>query len=132
MKQQIIFPKSDNSFECLGHIKIIGPLTMDSRKNRVYIVPGVKLKLNQNEFEVLTMLAARENTSLSFEWLYSAIWDQSDGTDYRKEALKSIESVVNIINEKGGGFVWIDRDDTPLSYTFRSKWGHNISEWQSA
>ena len=107
--------------ERFGHIKIIGPLTMDSRKNQVYIVPDVNLKLSQDEFEVLNMLAVRENISLSFEWLYRAIWDLTDNTDHREEAFCIIESIVNKINSSGAGFVWIDYDASDC-YTFHTKW----------
>ena len=110
-------------------LNIIGPLTMDSRKNRVYIVPDVKIKLSQDEFEVLNMLATRENISLSFEWLYKAIWDLGDGTDRRGEALKCIEKVIRKINGLESSFIWIDHHK-PESYTFHSKWGHNRNEWQ--
>ena len=131
MKKQIVFPKSGDSFESLDHIHIFGPLTLDSRKNRAYIVPDAKFKLSQNEFDVLNMLAARENMTLTFEWLYRAIWDLGDGADRRKEALRCIETVINKINSRGTDFVWIDHQ-TPFTYTYRSKWGYNRNEWQEA
>jgi len=130
VKQEIIYQTTYDTLEILDHMKIIGPLTMDSRKNRVYIVPNVKLKLNQNEFDSLYMLAIRENISLSFEWLYNAVWDIGDGTDRRKEAIKGIEKVVKRINNFGAGFVWISKS-SPDNYTFHSRWGHNINEWQT-
>ena len=108
----------------LNYIFIAGPITLDSRNNKVYIVPDIEIKLSQDEFDSLYILAVRENTTLSFEMIYDAVWEKDDGFDRRDEACFALLKVVRKINSAGDGFVQIDCN--PLTgFTFRTKWAHD-------
>ena len=115
--------------ERVNSLRIAGPLTLDSDSNTAYIAPRAELRLSPDEFDVLYILAAREDMPLTFEQLYDCLWEQEDGACRQAEARKTIAKVVRRVNAAGNGFVWIERHPS-LGYTFRTRWGHNRETWQ--
>ena len=85
---------------------------------------GISLILDEHEFDALDMLAARENRSLTFEQLYTNVWNAGDYSDSRDVARIKLEKLVDQVGEAGQGFMWIEY--SPESgYTFRTWWAHN-------
>ena len=68
---------------------------------------NTELRLDSKEFDTLDMLAMRENEYLTFEQLYSAVWDEKDGLDKRDNARLGLENIVMQVSRTGEGFMWI-------------------------
>ena len=116
------------SLDNLDQMRVVGPLTLDSVNNRVYIIPHTELQLAPDAYEALYMLAIRENATLTFEQIFDSIWDEDDCVDRHEEALLALDRLIAKINAEGGGFIWIEQSPA-LSYTLRTKWGHNRDRW---
>jgi len=116
------------SLDNLDQLKIVGPLTLDSKNMRVYIIPHTEMQFAPDAYETLYTLAMRENKSLTFEQIYDAIWETENGSCRKEEARNTIMTIVEKINTAGDGFAWIE--EYPASvYTFKTKWGHNRESW---
>ena len=113
--------------EQLNNLRIVGPLTLDSGNNTAYIVPHAELRLNSEEFEVLYMLAIREDIPLSFEQITDCLWEWNGSEG--GEAREIVAKVAGQVNAAGNGFVWIEQY-APSSCMFRTKWSHNREKWQ--
>ena len=116
------------NIETLDNLRIVGPLTLDGSSNRAYIVPHTELILSPGEFEILYMLAMREDVPMTFEQLYNCLWEQDDDVCRREEAREAIAKVAGQINTVGNGFVWIEQHSAQ-GYTFKTKWAHNREKW---
>ena len=118
------------NMEALNSLRIAGPLTLDSDSNRAYIVSRTELDLSPDEFEVLYMLATREDVPLTLEQLYGSLWERGDGICRREEARQAMDNIIGQVNAAGNGFVWIERTP-PEGYTFRTRWAHNREKWMN-
>jgi len=103
-----------------------GPLNLNRNTRQADTVMGTKLVLDADTCEALDMLVVREGEPLTFEQLYEAVWDKSDGVDNREAALTAMNDLVGQIGSVGEGFMVIEVDLESI-YTFRTRWGHN---WQ--
>ena len=101
-----------------------GPLNLNRKTKQADTVMGTKLPLVENEFEALDLLAAREDVTLTFEQLYTAVWDEGDGTDNRDAAHVGLDNLIYQVNSAGEGFMWIEHKPE-TGYVFRTRWGHN-------
>ena len=117
------------SLDNLDQLKIVGPLTLDSKNLRVYIIPHTEMQFAPDAYETLYTLAMRENKSLTFEQIYDSIWETENGRDRKQEARDTLTSIVEKINSAGAGFAWIEESPS-MGYTFKTKWGHNREAWQ--
>jgi len=106
----------------------VGPLNIDKQSRMVSTVMGCELNLGGNEFDALDMLATRENEPLSFEQLYSALWDMGDGKNCREMARMELNHLIKTVNMAGNGFMWIEKT-ADLFYIFHTRWSHN---WNKA
>ena len=105
----------------------VGPLNIDKQLRIVSTVMGSELNVSENEFDALDMLATRENEPLSFEQLYSALWDVGDGGNYRENARLELNQLTKKVNMAGNGFMWIEKT-TDSSYIFHTRWSHNWNQ----
>ena len=112
----------------LDHIYIFGPICFDGYSLTARIVPDIELKLAPDEFNVLYLLAAREDSSFKFDAIYASVWDRGDGVDRRSVAKKRMKAIAKKINS-AGGFAWIEFN-RKSGYTLRTKWAHNRESWQ--
>jgi hypothetical protein len=101
-----------------------GPLNLNRQIKQATTVMGVELKLNADEFDALDILAAREGEPLSFELLYSAVWESGEYFCEVETAKLKFEKVIMQVEEVGSGFMWIEyKPET--GYAFKTLWGHN-------
>ena len=123
--------KHSPDIESLNHIFIAGPLTLNRYNNLAHITPDTRMQLSPDEFETLSILAAHEDITLTFEQLYNAVWDRGDSADKRDEARECITNIVKQVNTAGNGFVWIDSNPSS-GYIFQTKWAHNLEKWRQS
>ena len=116
--------KSNEPMGSHSHIFIAGPLTLNSHTNQAHIVLQPVMQLTPDEFDILFMLAMRENIPLSFETLYNALWDSSDETDNREYAWDIIVNLATRISAAGNGFIWIEYEESS-GFTFRTNWNRS-------
>jgi len=107
-------------------LHFVGPLNLNRQTKQADTVMGAKLCLNAKEFDALDILATHEGEALTFEMIYTAIWDAGDGTCNANEAQKALDNLLSQVKETGKGFMWINH--TELGYIFQSRWGHNWKE----
>ena len=123
MKQtDTIIPDSMLSDLCCA-----GPLNLNRKTKKADTVFQTELYLDDKEFDALLLLVEHEDDFLTFERLYDAVWDASDGLDNRDVAAQDLGSLVRKVSEAGEGFMWIEFT-TESGYCFRTRWGHN---WKS-
>jgi len=104
-----------------------GPLNLCRRTKQADTVMGTQLTLNEKQFDALDMLVQREGQFLSFEQLYTAVWEEADGADNRTVARAEIKELSGQVSSAGEGFMRIDHVPA-VGYSFRTRWGHN---WQT-
>ena len=100
---------SDNTYY------LVGPLNLNLRSKQAGTIMGVKLTLNDREFDTLHMLAIHEGKSFAAH----DIWQGGDA-DIGLECLRSK------ITEAGEGFMWIERDPNG-NYAFKTRWGRDYT-----
>ena len=81
----------DKSSEC--HY-FAGPLNVNRATRQVTTAMGAELILNECQFEILDMLATREDEILAYEQLYEAVWEGADGPDHHDVARDSLEDLI--------------------------------------
>ena len=110
---------SENSIQ--EPVFCIGPLNLNRLTKKASTSFGTSLQLDENEFDVLYMLATREGEPQTFERLYAAVWDAADGSNEREAALRILNSLTRKVKEASADFMWIEY--APNSgYTFRMRW----------
>ena len=105
-----------------------GPLNLERQTKQASTLMGTKIPLDSCEFDALEMLAVREDEFLTFEQLYTNIWEDECSQD---EAKAKLNRLMIRINEAGKGFMRMEY--TPeAGYRFQTRWGHNWHTKESA
>lgn len=110
--------------EELGCKYSAGPLNINRLAKKAGTVMGAELLLDDNEFDILDFLASREDEYVTFDDLYSAIWEMSESHDGRRTARAKVDGLIKKINHDGHGFMWIEYL-TEAGYAFKTHWGYN-------
>jgi len=104
-----------------------GPLNINRSAKKAGTVMGAELILDDNEFDVLDILASREGEYITFDDLYIEIWEMSGSTDSKETARTTIDDLIKKVSTDGYGFMWIDYSPEE-GYIFKTHWGYN---WNS-
>jgi len=99
----------------------IGPLNLNRQTKKASTTLGTLLLLDENEFDVLYMLATREGESLTLERLYAAVWGAEGGIQEQEAARRILDSLARKVNEAGADFMWIEYASNS-GYTFKIHW----------
>ena len=104
------------------HYYFVGPLNLNRHTKLATTVTGVNLPLSADEFDALDFLAVHKDESMSFEQLYSAVWDDAGDTACKREtARQRLDNLLALVEEAGEGFMWIEYDHEE-GYTFKTRW----------
>jgi len=104
-----------------------GPLNINRSAKIADTVMGAELILDDNEFDVLDILASREGEYVTFSELYTVIWEMSGSRDSKETAHATIDDLIKKVSTDGYGFMWIDYSPE-AGYIFKTHWGYN---WNS-
>ena len=104
-----------------------GPLNINRTAKKAGTIMGAELILDDNEFNVLDILASREGEYVTFDELYKEIWETSESPDSKETALSTIDDLIKKVSTVGYGFMWIDYSPE-AGYKFKTHWGYN---WNS-
>ena len=115
---------SGNIHKRMEYLFTAGPLILDRLTKRASTSMGMELYLNDDEFDILDLLASRENDYVSFEEIYKAVWSKQGIKYCIEKARIKIDAVLLNISEKGSGFMWIEYIPE-AGYKFKTHWGHN-------
>ena len=101
-----------------------GPLYIYRAGKKAGTVMGAELILDDNEFDVLDILASREGEYVSFDELYKMIWGSTESRDSKETARITIDDLIKKVSLDGYGFMWIDYSPE-AGYIFKTHWGYN-------
>jgi len=101
-----------------------GPLYIYRAAKKAGTVMGAELILDDKEFDVLDILASREDEYVSFDELYEEIWGLSENRDFMETALTMIDDLIKKVSIDGYGFMWIEYLPD-AGYIFKTHWGYN-------
>ena len=102
----------------------VGPLDINRAAKKAGTVMGAELILDENEFDILDMLASREGEYVTFDELYKANWKLSESHDGKETARTAIDELIKKVSFDGCGFMWIDYSPE-AGYIFKTRWGNN-------
>jgi two-component system OmpR family response regulator/two-component system response regulator RstA len=102
----------------------IGPLNFNRQTKKATSLMNEELPLDEDEFDVLYLLATREGETLAFEPIYTAVWGAGDGSCERETAKVRIDRLSQKIKEAGEGLMWIEHK-ADAGYSFRINGKYN-------
>jgi DNA-binding response OmpR family regulator len=79
-----------------------GPFVMDGWKS-VAALNGKRLRLTEQEYDALYMLAKKQGEPIGFELLYKLRWEPEDGTDARDAARSGMDNIARQVGAAGKG-----------------------------
>jgi len=125
---------NENNFDILGpDIEEFGcrysagPLNINRSAKKAGTVMGSELILDDNEFDILDILASREGEYITLDELYKTIWGITENPDGKEIARTTIDELIKKVSQDGYGFMWIDYSPE-AGYIFNTHWGYN---WNS-
>lgn len=84
-----------------------GPLLLDSNLT-LATLGGEPLSLTEEEYNALYLLATRRGSALTFEKLYTSVWEPEEGPDRRDEARSGLTCLMEQVNAAGSGLAYIE------------------------
>jgi len=102
---------------------IAGPLNLDRTAKQADTIMGTQIKLEENDFEALDLLATNAGEYVSFDNLYEIAWGTSEDTANINHAKTSLHNLITQVNCLCRKFLHIEHhhDD---NYKLTTHWGN--------